>query len=182
MFPATLGEYVDEDNPVRVIEAFVDALDLGELGFNGLVQEATGRPSYHPSVLLKIYVYGYLNRIASSRRLERETQRNIEMMWLTGRLMPDFKTISNFRKVNAKALRVVCREFVVLCRNLDLFSEVMLPRHRDVLLHKRSGVHETGATSLECARASIYQAFLLTEVERSHRTNARISRQNPGVA
>ena len=111
LFPATLGEYVDEDNPVRVIEAFVDALDLGELGFEGVVPEATGRPSYHPSVLLKIYVYGYLNRIASSRRLERETQRNIEMMWLTGRLMPDFKTISNFRKVNAKALRAVCREF-----------------------------------------------------------------------
>ena len=126
LFPATLGEYVDEDNPVRVIEAFVDALDLGALGFKGVVPEATGRPSYHPSVLLKIYVYGYLNRIASSRRLERETQRNIEMMWLTGRLMPDFKTISNFRKVNAKALRAVCREFVVLCRNLDLFSEALV--------------------------------------------------------
>ena len=123
LFPASLDEYVDEDNLVRVLDAFVDVLDLEELGFNGVVPEATGRPSYHPSVLLKIYVYGYLNQIASSRRLERETQRNIEMMWLTGRLMPDFKTIANFRKVNAKALRGVCREFVVLCRNLDLFAD-----------------------------------------------------------
>ena len=126
LLPASLDEYVDEDNPVRVIEAFVDALDLGELGFKGVVPEATGRPSYHPSVLLKIYVYGYLNRIASSRRLERETKRNIEMMWLTGRLMPDFKTIANFRKENTKALRGVCREFVVLCRNLDLFSDALI--------------------------------------------------------
>ena len=104
LLPASLDEYVNEDNPVRVIEAFVDALDLGELGFKGVVPEVTGRPSYHPSVLLKIYVYGYLNRIASSRRLEHETRRNIEMMWLTGRLMPDFKTIANFRKVNAKVV------------------------------------------------------------------------------
>ena len=123
LFPASLDEYVDEDNLVRVIDAFVDALDLEGLGFKGVVPEATGRPSYHPSVLLKIYVYGYLNRIASSRRLERETQRNIEMMWLIGRLMPDFKTIATFRKENAKALRGVCREFVVLCRNLDLFAD-----------------------------------------------------------
>jgi transposase len=126
LFPASLDEYVDEDNPVRVVDAFVDALDLEGLGFRGVVPEATGRPSYHPSVLLKIYVYGYLNRIASSRRLEKETQRNIEMMWLTGRLMPDFKTIANFRKENPKALRGVCREFVVLCRNLDLFSDALV--------------------------------------------------------
>ena len=102
LFPASLDEYIDDENMVHVIDAFVDALDLGDLDFKGVVPEATGRPSYHPSVLLKIYVYGYLNRIASSRRLERETQRNIEMMWLTGRLMPDFKTIANFRKENAK--------------------------------------------------------------------------------
>ncbi len=126
LLPASLDEYVDDDNPVRVIEAFVDALDLGELGFKGVVPKVTGRPSYHPSVLLKIYVYGYLNRIASSRRLERETHRNIEMMWLTGRLMPDFKTIANFRKENTKALREICREFVVLCRNLDLFSDALV--------------------------------------------------------
>ena len=123
LFPASLDEYIDDDNMVHVIDAFVDALDLGDLGFKGVVPEATGRPSYHPSVLLKIYVYGYLNRIASSRRLERETQRNIEMMWLTGRLTPDFKTIASFRKENAKALRGVCREFIVLCRHLDLFAD-----------------------------------------------------------
>ncbi|MGI9434370.1 MAG: transposase, partial [Geminicoccaceae bacterium] len=126
LLPASLDEYVDENNPVRVIEAFVDALDLGELGFNGVVPKVTGRPSYHPSVLLKIYIYGYLNRITSSRRLERETQRNIEIIWLTGRLMPDFKTIANFRKENTKALRGVCREFVVMCRNLDLFTNVLV--------------------------------------------------------
>ena len=91
-----------------------------------VIPEATGRPSCHPSVLLKIYVYGYLNRIASSRRLERETQRHIEMMWLTGRLMPDFKTIANFRKENAKALRAVCREFVVLCRHLGLLADTLV--------------------------------------------------------
>ncbi|MGI9487458.1 MAG: transposase, partial [Geminicoccaceae bacterium] len=126
LFPASLDEYIDVENMVHVIDAFVDALDLGALGFDGVDPKSTGRPAYHPSLLLKIYVYGYLNRIASSRRLERETQRNIEMMWLTGRLMPDFKTIANFRKVNAKALRSVCREFVVLCRNLDLFADALV--------------------------------------------------------
>ena len=126
LLPASLDEYVGEDNPVRVIEVFVDALDLDELGFKGVVPKVTGRSSYHPSILLKIYVYGYLNRIASSRRLEKETQGNIEMMWLTGRLMPDFKTIANFRKENAKALRGICREFVLLCRNLDLFSDALV--------------------------------------------------------
>lgn len=126
LLPASLDDYVDENNPVLVIDAFVDALDLGELGFKGVVPEVTGRPSYDPAVLLKIYVYGYLNRIASSRYFERETHRNIEMMWLTGRLMPDFKTIANFRRENSKALRAVCREFVMLYRNLDLFSGALV--------------------------------------------------------
>ncbi len=126
LFSASLDEYIDDENMVHVIDAFVDALDLSESGFSGVDPKSTGRPSYHPSVLLKIYIYGYLNRIASSRQLERETQRNIEMMWLTGRLMPDFKTIANFRKENAKALRSVCREFVVLCRNLNLFGEALV--------------------------------------------------------
>src|SRR5512140_1894455 len=98
LLPDCLEDYVSDDNPVRVIEAFIDELDLKALGFEGVVPEATGRPSYHPAALLKIYLYGYLNRIPSSRRLERETQRNIELMWLTGRLMPDFKTIADFRK------------------------------------------------------------------------------------
>ena len=92
LFPECLDDWIDEDNPVRVIDAFVDAIDLGELGFDGVVPEATGRPAYHPSVLLKLYIYGYLNRVQSSRRLEREAGRNVEVMWLIGRLVPDHKT------------------------------------------------------------------------------------------
>jgi transposase len=122
LLPACIDDYVAEDNPVRVIEAFVDELDLGELGFEGVEPEATGRPGYRPSSLLKIYIYGYLNRIQSSRRLEHESQRNVELMWLTGRLTPDFKTIADFRKDNGAAIRRVCREFILLCRRLELFS------------------------------------------------------------
>jgi transposase len=112
-----------EDNPVRAIDVFVDELDLAGLGFGGVEPEATGRPACHPATLLKIYVYGYLSRVQSNRRLERECQRNIELVWLTGRLKPDFKTIADFRKDNGEAIRRVCREFVVLCRRLELFSE-----------------------------------------------------------
>ena len=126
LFPESLEDYIAEDNPVRVIDVFVDELDLEELGFEGMQPEATGRPAYHPSVLLKLYIYGYLNRIQSSRRLERETQRNVELIWLTGKLMPDFKTIADFRKDNGRAIRNVCREFIVLCRRLNLFSEAMV--------------------------------------------------------
>ena len=120
--PHSLEDYVDEENPVRVIEAFIDELDLAALGFTGMTPAATGRPAYHPSVLLKIYLYGYLNRVQSSRRLERETQRNIELMWLTGRLAPDFKTIADFRRDNGAAIRAVCAQFVELCRRLRLFT------------------------------------------------------------
>src|SRR5438094_3173773 len=123
LFPERLEDYLSEDNPVRAIDVFVDELDLAGLGFGGVEPETTGRPAYHPATLLKIYIYGYLNRVQSSRRLERECQRNIELVWLTGRLMPDFKTIADFRKDNGEAIRKVCREFVVLCRRLELFSE-----------------------------------------------------------
>src|SRR6187399_732625 len=123
LLPECLDDFIGEDNPVRVVDAFVAELDLGELGFDGVRPADTGRPSYHPAVLLKIYVYGYLNRIQSSRRLETETQRNLELIWLTGRLAPDFKTIADFRRDNGEAIRKVCREFVVLCRRLELFSE-----------------------------------------------------------
>ena len=126
LLPECLEDYVGEDNPVRVIDVFVDELELAELGFDGVAPAATGRPGYHPSVLLKIYIYGYLNRIQSSRRLERETQRNLELIWLVGRLTPDFKTIADFRKDNGAAIRRVCREFIVLCRNLNLFSEAIV--------------------------------------------------------
>ena len=126
LFPECLDDYIAEDNPVRIIDVFVNELDLGKLGFEGSEPKATGRPAYHPSTLLKIYIYGYLNRVQSSRRLERESQRNVELMWLTGRLTPDFKTIADFRKDSGAAIRHVCREFIVLCRNLRLFSEAIV--------------------------------------------------------
>jgi transposase len=116
---------VTEDNPVRVVEVFIDELDLGALGFAG-VQAAAGRPAYHPSTLLKIYLYGYLNRVQSSRRLEREAQRSIELMWLTGRLAPDFKTIANFRRDNGPAVQAVCARFIVLSRQLGLFTRAVV--------------------------------------------------------
>ena len=112
LFPERLDDWVEEDNAVRVVDVFVDALDLGQLGFERAQPAETGRPAYHPATLLKIYVYGYLNRIQSSRRLEREAQRNVELIWLTGRLMPDFKTIADFRRDNGAAIVRVCREFV----------------------------------------------------------------------
>lgn len=123
LLPESLDDYVSDTNPVRVVDVFVDELDLVSLGFESATPADTGRPAYHPAILLKIYIYGYLNRIQSSRRLERETLRNVELMWLTGRLMPDFKTIANFRKDNSKAIRGVCRQFVVLCQQLGLFEE-----------------------------------------------------------
>jgi transposase len=123
LFPERLDDWIDEDNPVRAVDVFVDELDLVELGFERAQPAETGRPPYHPATLLKIYIYGYLNRIQSSRRLEREAQRNVELIWLTGRLMPDFKTIADFRKDNGEAIRKVCREFVLLCRGLGLFEE-----------------------------------------------------------
>lgn len=126
LLPERLDDYVTEDNPVRVVDVFVDNLDLTALGFERAIAQATGRPGYHPATLLKIYIYGYLNRVQSSRRLEREAQRNIELMWLTGRLSPDFKTIADFRRDNGAAIRRVCREFVVLCRRLDLFSQALV--------------------------------------------------------
>jgi transposase len=124
LFPASLDDHVTEDNPTGAVDVFVDGLNLDKLGFVGVQPLDTGRPSYHPRVMLKLYIYGYLNRVPSSRRLERECQRNIELIWLTGQLAPDFKTIADFRKDNGKAVREVCGEFVALCRKLDLLSAV----------------------------------------------------------
>jgi transposase len=126
LLPECLDDYIAEDNPVRVVDAYVEELDLQELGFEGAEPAVTGRPAYHPAVLLKIYIYGYLNRIQSSRRLEREAQRNVELMWLTGRLAPDFKTIADFRRDNGTGIRNVCRRFMVLCRDLKLFSQALV--------------------------------------------------------
>jgi transposase len=126
LLPERIDEYVSEENPVRVVEAFVEALDLAGLGFGRLEPNVTGRPAYHPSTLLKIYLYGYLNRIQSSRRLEQEANRNLELMWLTGRLAPDFKTLADFRADNGVAIRGVCREFIVLCRRLGMFTQAVV--------------------------------------------------------
>src|SRR6187401_3790488 len=123
LFPALLDDYVAEDNPVRAVDVFVDGLDLDELGFVGVQPLDAGRPGYHPGMMLKLYIYGYLNRVPSSRRLERECQRNIEMIWLTGRLAPDHKTISDFRKDNGGAIRQVCARFVALCRTMGLLTQ-----------------------------------------------------------
>lgn len=126
LLPECLDDYIGEDNPVRVIDLFVEELDLTGLGFEGAAPAATGRPGYHPALLLKIYIYGYLNRIQSSRRLEREAQRNVELMWLTGRLAPDFKTIADFRRNNGRGIRNACKRFVAMCRRLDLFSQAII--------------------------------------------------------
>jgi transposase len=125
LFPESLDEYVAADSSVRVIDVFVDDLDISGLGFRSEPNE-TGRPAYHPRTMLKLYIYGYLNRVQSSRRLEKEAQRNVELMWLTGRLAPDFKTIADFRKDNGVAIRLVCREFVMLCRKLSLFTDAFV--------------------------------------------------------
>ena len=122
LFPEALDDYITAENPVRFIDAFVSSLNLAELGFTRAEPAATGRPAYDPADLLKLYIYGYLNRLRSSRLLERETQRNLEVMWLLGKLMPDFKTIADFRKDNLPAIRAVCREFTLVCKKLDLFG------------------------------------------------------------
>ena len=119
LFPECLADWIDDNNAVQVIDVFVDELDLAALGFDGVAPEATGRPSYHPSVLLKLYIYGYLNRVQSSRRLEREAGRNVEVMWLTGRLVPDHKTIADFRKDNGRAIRQVCARYICCAAHWD---------------------------------------------------------------
>ena len=159
LLPHSLEDYVDGENPVRVIEIFIDELDLAALGFSGVTPAATGRPSYHPSTMLKIYLYGCLNRVQSSRRLERETQRNIELMWLTGRLMPDFKTIADFHKDNGPAIRATCRQFVMLCRRLDLFCETVIAidgsRFKAVNTRDKNYTHGAIARRMEQVEASI---------------------------
>src|SRR5271167_2457930 len=123
LFPECLEDWIGEDNPVRVVDVFVEELDLAELGFDGVDPAATGRPAYHPSPMLKLYIYGYLNRVQSSRRLEREAGRNLEVMWLTGRLAPDHKTIADFRKDNGASIKKVCAQFVELCRKMGLLTK-----------------------------------------------------------
>lgn len=169
LLPASLDDYVSEDNPVRVIAAFIDELDLHALGFGGATPARTGRPSYHPSTMLKIYLYGYLNRVQSSRRLERETQRNIELIWLTGRLAPDFKTIANFRRENGPAIRATCHQFVMLCRRLGLLTQAVVAvdgskfkavnnRDRNYTVHKAAKRIEQVEASIDRYLAALDRA------------------------
>ena len=171
LLPEFLDDYVAEDNPVRVIDVFVDELDLHALGFSGVVPEATGRPAYHPATMLKVYLYGYLNRVQSSRRLERETQRNIELMWLTGRLTPDFKTIADFRRDNGAAIRSACAQFVVLCRQFNLFTRAVVAldgsRFKAVNNRDKNFTVAKVAKRIEQVEASI--ARYLTALDRADR-------------
>jgi transposase len=171
LLPEFLDDYVAEDNPVRVIDVFVEELDLHALGFAGVVPEATGRPAYHPATMLKVYLYGYLNRVQSSRRLERETRRNIELMWLTGRLMPDFKTIADFRRDNGAAIRSACAQFVVLCRQFNLFTRAVVAldgsRFKAVNNRDKNFTVAKVAKRIEQVEASI--ARYLTALDRADR-------------
>ncbi|MBU9808265.1 transposase, partial [Rahnella sp. SL6] len=126
LLPEVLDDFVTEDNPVRVVDVFVDGLQLDVLGFESVNPKQTGRPGYHPATLLKLYIYGYLNRIQSSRRLEKEAHRNVELMWLLERLTPDFKTIADFRKNNGKGIKNTCRAFIDLCRQMQMFTDVIV--------------------------------------------------------
>ena len=126
LFPEVIEDYIDQDNPVRFIDAYVDSLDLVNLSFRYSIERETGRPPYNPGDMLKLYIYGYLNSIRSSRKLERETYRNVEVIWLLKKLSPDFKTIADFRKDNKNALKRVCREFTLLCKKLDLFGAELI--------------------------------------------------------
>lgn len=125
LFPEALDDYITEENPIRVIDAFVDSIDLLGLGFKTIPAD-TGRPGYHPSMMLKLFIYGYLNRIQSSRRLERESGRSVELMWLLKRLSPDFKTIADFRKDNSKGIKNTCRTFIELCRQMNMFTDTVV--------------------------------------------------------
>ncbi len=159
LLPECVDDYVGEDNPVRVIEAFVDELNLIELGFIRATPAETGRPGYHPATLLKLYLYGYLNRVPSSRRLEREAQRNLEVLWLTERLAPDFKTIADFRRDNGLAIKATCRQFVALCREMNLFSDAMVTidgsKFKAVNSRDRSYTQSVIQRRMEQAEASI---------------------------
>jgi transposase len=177
LLPEYLDDYVGDDNPVRVVDVFVAELDLAALGFDGVVPEATGRPSYHPSVLLKIYLYGYLNQVQSSRRLEREAQRNIELMWLTGRLAPDFKTIADFRRDNGEAIRATCRSFVMTCRQLGLIGggTVAVDGSRFRAVNTRDKNYTPGAIRLRMGQVEASIARYLEMLDTADRQEDRVA-------
>ena len=182
LLPAMLDDYIADTNPVRVVDVFVDELALGSMGFAGVDPAVTGRPAYHPAVLLKLYIYGYLNRIPSSRRLEREAQRNVELMWLTGRLMPDHKTIANFRKDNGPAIRQVCRQFVVWCQQLNLFSEALVAIDGSKFKAVNNRDRNFTSAKLQRRMAEIESSIqrYLTELETADRQEPDIARAKAG--
>lgn len=177
LFPEYLADYINEDNPVRVIDIFVDEMDLVKLGFEGALPAVTGRPAYHPATLLKLYLYGYLHRIQSSRRLEREAQRNLELIWLLRRLAPDFKTIADFRKDNGAAVRSVGREFILLRRRLDLFSEAIVAIDGSKLKAVNNRDKNFTEHKLKARIAQIEESIgrYLTELDRADRDPARVT-------
>jgi transposase len=177
LLPDCLDDYVTADNAVRVVDVFIDELDLAALGFAGVVPEVTGRPSYHPSTLLKIYLYGYLNQVQSSRRLEREAQRNIEVMWLTGKLAPDFKTIADFRRDNGEAIRAVCRQFVLLCRSIGLIggATVAVDGSRFKAVNTRDKNYTPGAIRLRKDQVDASIARYLGMLDTADRQEDRVA-------
>lgn len=179
LFPAHLEDFVTDDNPVRAVDAFVETLDLRALGFGAVDPCATGRPGYHPAVLLKLYVYGYLNAIASSRRLEREAQRNVELMWLTGRLAPDHKTIADFRKDHGPAIQRTCAHFVVLCRELGLFSKslVAVDGSKFKAVNSRDNNFTINKVAKRIEQAEVHIARYLIALERADREGGEIAEE-----
>src|SRR5712691_7886124 len=177
LLPDCLDDYVSEDSPVRVVDVFIDELDLAALGFSGVVPEATGRPSYHPATLLKIYLYGYLNQVQSSRRLEREARRNIEVMWLTGKLAPDFKTIADFRRDNGDAIRAVCSQFVMLCRGIGLVggATVAVDGSRFKAVNTRDKNYTPGAIRLRLEQVDASIARYLRMLDTADRQEERVA-------
>ena len=177
LFPAHLEDFVDEDNPVRAVDAFVEMLDLRALGFVAVDPSATGRPAYHPAVLLKLYVYGYLNAIPSSRRLEREAGRNVELMWLTGRLAPDHKTIADFRKNHGAAIQRACAQFVGLCRELGLFRTalVAIDGSKFKAVNSRDNNFTVNKVARRIEQAEIHILRYLTALERADRQGGEIA-------
>ena len=179
LFPAHLEDFVDEDNPVRAVDAFVDKLDLRALGFEAVDPSATGRPGYHPAVLLKLYIYGYLNAVPSSRRLEREAGRNVELMWLTERLAPDHKTIADFRKDHGAAIQRACAQFVMLCRELGLFSKaiVAIDGSKFKAVNSRDNNFTANKVEKRIEQTEVHIARYLTALERADRQGGEIAEE-----
>jgi transposase len=179
LFPAHLEDFVDEDNPVRAVDAFVDKLDLRALGFEAVDPSATGRPGYHPAVLLKLYIYGYLNAVPSSRRLEREAGRNVELMWLTERLAPDHKTIADFRKDHGAAIQQACAQFVMLCRELGLFSRaiVAVDGSKFKAVNSRDNNFTANKVEKRIEQTEVHIARYLTALERADRQGGEIAEE-----